>query len=220
MAPRSQACTDGGGHVTTKELQDSLTPESVLADLKAGNERFISGNRQSRDWIGLAESTAASQHPKAVILGCIDSRVPVEVIFDQAIGDVFVARVAGNFINDDILGSMEFATELAGAKLVVVLGHTCCGAVMGALDDARLGHITKMLANIKPAIEKVAQPGEAIASSNASLLDRVTDENVRQAVHNVQSQSEVMSEAIRANTVKVVGAVYELNSGRVRWIEE
>ncbi|GAB5497248.1 MAG: carbonic anhydrase family protein [Phycisphaerales bacterium] len=206
--------------MTTREIQDSLTPAAVLADLKAGNERFVSGKPHPRDWIELAEATANGQHPKAVILGCIDSRVPVEVIFDQAIGDVFVARVAGNFVNNDILGSMEFATAIAGAKLVVVLGHTSCGAVMGALDDARLGHITGMLANIKPAIEKVRESGEEIASSNESLLNRVTDENVRQAVRDVKSRSDVMATAVSEDKLRVVGAVYELNTGRVRWLDE
>lgn len=204
----------------TKAKQDALTPELVLSELKAGNERFIKDESIKQDWKALAKTTAKAQYPKAVVLGCIDSRVPVEIVFDQFIGDVFVARVAGNFVNDDILGSMEFGTAVAGSKLVVVLGHTSCGAVMGALDGAKLGHLTGLLAKIKPAIDASVEGDEEIASTNESLLDRVTAENVRLNVKKVVEQSSVMAEAIERGDLKVVGAIYNLETGRVTWLDD
>lgn len=204
----------------TKAKQDALTPELVLAELKAGNERFIREESVKQDWKALAKTTAKAQYPKAVVLGCIDSRVPVEIVFDQFIGDVFVARVAGNFVNDDILGSMEFGTAVAGSKLVVVLGHTSCGAVMGALDGAKLGHLTGLLEKIKPAIDAAVEGDEEIASTNESLLDRVTAENVRLNVKKVVEQSSVMAEAIERGDLKVVGAIYNLETGRVTWLDD
>ncbi|MFI4872738.1 MAG: carbonic anhydrase family protein [Phycisphaerales bacterium JB061] len=204
----------------TKAKQDALTPELVLAELKAGNERFIKDESIKQDWKALAKTTAKAQYPKAVVLGCIDSRVPVEIVFDQFIGDVFVARVAGNFVNDDILGSMEFGTAVAGSKLVVVLGHTSCGAVMGALDGAKLGHLTGLLEKIKPAIDASVEGDEEIASTNESLLDRVTAENVRLNVKKVVEQSSVMAEAIERGDLKVVGAIYNLETGRVTWLDD
>ncbi|RNC82661.1 MAG: carbonic anhydrase [Phycisphaera sp.] len=205
--------------VTTQDIQVPLTPDSVLADLKAGNERFVSRRPLLRDWIALAEESAKAQHPKAIILGCIDSRVPVEVIFDQAIGDVFVARVAGNFVNDDILGSMEYATQIAGANLVVVLGHTSCGAIKGAIDGLEFEHVTGMLANIKPAIEAAAASGEELDSCCDAHVDRVVEENVRTAVHKISRESSVMASAIAADKLRVVGAIYELSTGRVHWLD-
>jgi carbonic anhydrase len=204
----------------TKAKQDALTPELVLAELKAGNERFINDKSVKQDWASLAKTTAKAQYPKAVVLGCIDSRVPVEIVFDQFIGDVFVARVAGNIVNNDILGSMEFGTEVAGSKLVVVLGHSSCGAVMGALDGAKLGHLTDLLEKIKPAIRSAAHEGEKVMSTNDALLDRVTTENVRLNVKAITSQSSVMADAVKRGDLKVVGAVYDIESGVVTWLDE
>ncbi len=204
----------------TKAKQDALTPELVLAELKAGNERFIKEESIKQDWKALAKTTAKAQYPKAVVLGCIDSRVPVEIVFDQFIGDVFVARVAGNIVNDDILGSMEFGTTVAGSKLVVVLGHTSCGAVMGALDGAKLGYLTGLLEKVRPAIDASVEGDEEIASTNESLLDRVTAENVRLNVKKVVEQSSVMAEAIERGDLKVVGAIYNLETGRVTWLDD
>ena len=203
----------------SKQEQAALTPDAVLADLKAGNARFVADELTPHDWLGQAAITAKGQYPKAVFLGCIDSRVPVEVVFDQAIGDIFVARVAGNFVNEDILGSMEFGTAVAGSKLVVVLGHTSCGAVKGAIDGAELGHLTGLLAKIHPAIETAVQPDEDVSSANASLVSRVTDENVRHAVREIVGQSSVMREAVERGDLKVVGAVYDIATGKVRWLD-
>jgi len=211
---------DPNADTVSKSEQAAMTPDAVLADLKAGNARFVDGQLTLQDWLGQAETTAKGQYPKAVILGCVDSRVPVEIVFDQAIGDVFVARVAGNFVNDDILGSMEFGTAVAGSKLVVVLGHTSCGAVKGAIDGAELGHLTQLLAKIHPAIKAVVQADEDVSSSNTSLVNRVIEENVRLTVRAITEQSDVMAEAVKRGDLKVVGAVYDIESGIVTWLDE
>jgi carbonic anhydrase len=202
--------------VMTQEAQRALTPDAVLADLKAGNERFVANRGIDRNWVGQARATASGQYPKAIVLGCLDSRVPPEVVFDQGIGDMFVGRVAGNFENQDMVGSMEFGTAVAGSKLIVVLGHTSCGAVMGAIDRAQLGNLTAMLANIEPAVASTS--GER-ASSNKDFVRRVTEENVRRTVRDIQSRSEVISGLVSEGKLRVVGAVYELESGRVRWLD-
>ncbi len=202
--------------VMTQEAQRALTPDAVLADLKAGNERFVANRGMDRNWLGQARATASGQYPKAIVLGCLDSRVPPELVFDQGIGDIFVGRVAGNFENQDLVGSMEFGTAVAGSKLIVVLGHTSCGAVMGAIDRAQLGNLTAMLANIEPA---VASTGGERASSNKDFVRRVTEENVRRTVRDIQSRSEVISGLVSEGKLRVVGAVYELESGRVRWLD-
>lgn len=209
---------EGGNDVVTAEAQKAMTPDMVLADLKAGNERFVSGNAINRDYMAQARATAAGQFPKAIVLGCLDSRVPPEIVFDQGIGDIFVGRVAGNFENIDTLGSMEFGTKVAGAKLIVVLGHTACGAVKGAIDDAQLGNLTATLDNIQPTIARVAMPGEQIASSNTSLVNRVTEENVRQTVRDITDRSPVLAEMVANGELKVVGGVYDLATGRVNWL--
>ena len=156
----------------TREEQAATTPDQALQTLKQGHERFRSGDRQQTDLLAKAKLTATGQFPIAAFVSCVDSRVPVEVVFDQCIGDVFVARVAGNFVNDDILGSLEFATKLAGAKLIVVLGHSGCGAVMGACDDVQLGLLTGTLANITPAVETV-QGHEPRNSTNSEFVQAV-----------------------------------------------
>ncbi len=202
--------------VTTSEAQKSMTPDDVLADLKAGNDRFVSGDTRGYDYLTQAELTASGQYPKAIVLGCLDSRVPPEIVFDQGIGDIFVGRVAGNFENIDMLGSMEFGTVVAGSKLIVVLGHESCGAVKGAIDQAELGNLTATLANID--VNTSGVPGER-SSKNTALVESVTKANVKQTVRDIQLRSPVLADLVRKGELKVVGAMYDLDTGRVTWMD-
>jgi carbonic anhydrase len=206
--------------VVTAEQQQSMTPEDVLADLKAGNERFVAGELTPRDYNAQAQATASGQHPKAIILSCVDSRVPVEIVFDQGIGDVFVGRVAGNAENVDMLGSMEFATKAAGSKLIVVLGHTSCGAIKGAADGVELGNLTALLDNFDSALERAdeATDGET-NSKNAAYVDAAIEENVRQTIADILDRSDVISEMVDNGEVMVVGGIYDLASGKVTWLD-
>ena len=201
----------------TKESQASMTPNSSLESLKDGNLRFISDKQVSRNLNAQVKATATGQYPFATVLSCIDSRVPVETIFDQGIGDLFSARIAGNFVNTDILGSMEFACKLAGTKLILVLGHTSCGAVKGACDHAELGNLTSMLEKIQPAVEAVKSPADANLrnSSNLEFVDEVAKENVVLAIENIRKESEVLSEMEKNGEIKIVGGMYDLKTGAV-----
>jgi len=197
-----------------------MTPDEVIADLMAGNERFVAGNNTNQDWLAQAGTTAAEgQFPKAIVLSCLDSRVPVEIVFDQAIGDVFVGRVAGNFENVDMLGSFEFGTAVAGSKAIVVLGHSSCGAVKGTIDQAQLGNLTPTLANIEPAVRDAIRSSDERASSNTDLVNRVIEANVRRTVADIQSRSEVLRGLVESGDLKVVGAVYDLATGQVTWLD-
>jgi carbonic anhydrase len=200
--------------VMTAERQKSMTPQDVLADLKAGNERFVANRGLDYDWLAQAKATESGQFPKAIVLGCVDSRVPVEVVFDQGIGDIFVARVAGNFENVDLLGSMEFGTQVAGSKVIVVLGHTHCGAVKGAIDGVEMGNLTSLLKNI--AVDE-KQPGQT--SADKDLVQRVTERTVLQTVSDIRERSAVMAKLISENKLLVVGGIYDIASGRVRWLD-
>jgi carbonic anhydrase len=204
----------------TKEEQKSLTPDKVIADLMAGNSKFVAGKITHADIIARIAASADGQHPKAVILSCLDSRVPVEMVFDQGIGDIFVGRLAGNIENEDQLGSMEFATKLAGAKLVMVLGHSGCGAVKGAIDDAKLGNLTALLAKIRPAVKAVEgfKPEER-TSANKEFVKKVTEQNVRQTVADIRKDSSVLADLERSGTIKIVGAIYDIRSGKVTLLE-
>lgn len=205
----------GSAEVMTKAKQQSMTPSMVIDDLKAGNARYVSGKLTERDWLAKAATTAAEgQYPKAIVLSCLDSRVPTEVVFDQALGDIFVGRVAGNFENTDLLGSMEFGTKLAGAKAIVVLGHTECGAVKGAIAGAELGNLTETLANIRPAVLRAGQPG----NDSAVFTQTVVIENVKQTVEDIIVRSPVIAEMVRNGELKVVGAWYDLETGKVHWL--
>lgn len=206
--------------VMTAEAQTALTPAEALADLKAGNQRFVNGAPVSRDYLGQVEATATGQFPKAVVLSCLDSRVPVEIVFDQGIGDLFVGRVAGNFENVDMLGSFEFATKLAGTPLIVVLGHSSCGAVKGAVDNAKLGNLTAMLEHFDPAIESArAKVNGEMSSKNKAMVAAVVDANVRQTISDIMEQSSVIAELVASGDVAVVGGIYDLSSGEVTWID-
>jgi carbonic anhydrase len=201
---------------TTKEEQSALTPDKVLADLMEGNARFVGGNVRSQDTKKRIGRSADAQYPKAVVLSCLDSRVPVELVFDQGIGDIFVGRVAGNIEDQDQLGSMEFATKLAGAKLVFVLGHSACGAVKGACDGAELGNLTALLAKIKPAVNAVQgfKPEER-NGGNKKFVESVIEENVRQTTAAIRKDSPVLAELEKTGQIKIVGGIYDLQSGKV-----
>jgi carbonic anhydrase len=201
--------------------QQALTPEQVLDDLKAGNERFVAGELTARDYVAQAKATAAGgQYPKAVILGCVDSRVPPEIVFDQGIGDVFVGRVAGNVEDVNLVGSMEFATKVAGSKVVLVLGHTSCGAIKGAADGVELGNLTELLNDFDEPIARADEATEGEAnSSNAEFLNLAIEENVRQTIADILSSSDVISEMVETGDLLVVGGIYDLATGRVRWLE-
>src|SRR5580692_4660529 len=201
----------------TKEQRDSMTPPQVIDELKKGNERFRAGKMAPRDYLAEKRSSAAGQYPAAVVLGCVDSRVPAEIIFDTGIGDTFIGRVAGNVVNDDMLGSMEFACAAAGAKVVLVLGHTACGAVKGAIDDVVLGNLTGLLARIKPAIPETKFEGEK-SSKNAAYVDAVARTNVVLALAEIRRRSPVLEELEKKGAIQIAGAMYDLATGMVEFI--
>ncbi len=204
--------------VLSAEEQAALTPNDVLNSLAAGNERFVSNDLTARDHSMQIRESAASQYPKAIVLSCVDSRVPVEDVFDKGIGDIFVARVAGNFINDDILGSMEFATKVAGAKLILVMGHENCGAIHAAIDGAKLGHITKMLKNIKPAVKMSTVSEGPRNSKNRLLVHEVSENNVKLAISKITKDSAVLREMLAKGDIDIKGAVYDMDTGVVNFL--
>jgi carbonic anhydrase len=206
----------GRGVALTRETRDALTPEQILESARAGNLRFREGPIE-RDFLAEQRATAGGQYPAAVLLSCIDSRSPAEIIFNFRLGDIFNCRVAGNVLNPDILGSLEFATKVAGAKVVLVLGHSACGAVTGAIDQAELGHLTQLLAKIRPAIEATTCAG-ARNSSNPDFIDAVARKNVELTIASIRGQSAVIAELERAGTVRVAGAFHNIGSGAVEFI--
>jgi len=205
-----------GTAALTKEERDHMTPSQVIEELKKGNERFRAGKMTSRNYLAEQRSSAAGQYPAAVILGCIDSRAPAEIIFDAGIGDVFNARIAGNVENEDLLGSMEFACAVAGAKLVLVLGHSACGAVKGAIDDVVLGNLTGLLARIKPAVSTTKFEGQK-SSKNPAYVDSVARTNVALTVENIQRRSPTLADLAKKGTIQIVGAMYDLSTGVVEF---
>jgi carbonic anhydrase len=207
-------------HVLTKEEQDKLTPDEVIRLLKEGNLRFVSGMLTTRDHSKQVREAVLGQYPKAVILSCIDSRVPVEDVFDLGIGDVFVARVAGNFDNTDILGSMEYACKVSGSKLVLVLGHEHCGAIKSAIDGVELGNITAMLENIKPAVEHFTDYEGDKSSKNEEFVAMVVEQNVRSTIGDIRKHSKILHEMEANGEVKIVGGLYGMNTGEVAFLAE
>ncbi|MDX1472178.1 MAG: carbonic anhydrase family protein [Flavobacteriaceae bacterium] len=201
----------------TKETQQRMTPAKALEELKKGNERFQKNRKADRDLLEQVSDTSKGQYPFATILSCIDSRVSSELIFDQGVGDIFSARVAGNFVNTDILGSMEFACKLAGTKLILVLGHTSCGAVKGACDNARLGNLTAMLANIIPAVEEVKEPSDPQKrnSSNLDFVNDVAKKNVELTIERIRRQSPILAEMEEHGEIAIKGGMYDISSGAV-----
>ena len=203
----------------TKETQEELTPSLALQILKEGNARFVSNIKAHRDLLEQANVTSAGQFPFAAILSCIDSRTSAELIFDQGLGDVFSIRIAGNILNDDILGSMEYSCKLSGSKLIVVLGHTKCGAISGACDHVELGHITSLLDKIKPAIELEKTTTEERNSTNKNFVRNVTTNNIHLVVEKIRQQSPILVEMENAGQIKIVGGLYDLDTGHVTFFE-
>ncbi|MEM8923378.1 MAG: carbonic anhydrase family protein [Actinomycetota bacterium] len=204
--------------VQTADTQAQATPASVLDWLRASNERFAAGVDTTHDWLAQVRATAGGQYPLAAFVGCIDSRVPPEVVFDLGIGDVFAARTAGNVVDDDVLGSLEFASKVAGVKAIVVLGHSACGAVKGACDGVELGHLTGLLAKITPAVAEASGGDTAPGSGDPALVQRVVEVNVANVVNTIIDRSAVIAELVDAGELAVVGAVYDLGTGRITWM--
>lgn len=204
----------------TKETQLEMSPEKALATLKEGNVRFQKNEKAPRDLMEQVKDTSTGQYPFATILSCIDSRVSAELVFDQGVGDIFSVRIAGNFVNEDILGSMEFACKLAGTKLVVVLGHTACGAVKGACDHARLGNLSALIQKIEPAVEAVTEPTDTSQrnSGNIQFVNDVAVKNVHMTIDNIREESPVLAELEAEGAIKIVGAMYDINNGSVTFL--
>jgi carbonic anhydrase len=230
MAATSQGVTDDSDkdnieemeglveHVMTKEEQEALTPERVIQLFREGNERFMNNDLTARNHSEQVRKSTHGQYPKAIVLSCVDSRVPVEDVLDRGIGDIFVARVAGNFVNEDILGSMEFACKVSGSKLILVMGHEHCGAVKAAVDDVKLGNITPMLSKIRPAVESVTYEGDR-SSSNPEFVHMVCESNVRNTMEQIRTHSPILKEMEEAGAIKIVGAVYDMDNGKVDFLE-
>lgn len=201
----------------TKITQGKMTPKSAKEELVNGNKRFVESQKVDRDLLKQVEQTSTGQFPFATILSCIDSRVSSELIFDQGIGDIFSVRIAGNFVNEDILGSMEFACKLAGTKLIVVLGHTSCGAVKGACDHARLGNLTTLINKIEPAVEAVTEPKDESLrnSSNIEFVNEVAKKNVYMTIDNIRNSSEVLKAMEDAGEIDIIGGMYDIKTGKV-----
>lgn len=201
--------------VLTAAEQAALKPNDVITALKEGNKRFTSNNLTLRDHSAMVRNASEGQFPKAVVLSCIDSRVPVEDVFDRGIGDLFVARVAGNFSNTDILGSLEYSCKVSGAKVILVLGHGSCGAVKSAIDNVQLGNITPMLANIKPAIKRVKDFTGETTSKNDAYVEAVTKENVLNTIETIKSKSPILKEMESKGDIKIIGGYYDIHTGVV-----
>lgn len=204
------------GATLTKSVQASITPDKALEILKKGNERFSSGKRLNRNYKKQISQTALGQFPFASVVGCIDSRVPPELVFDQGIGDLFDARVAGNTVNEDILGSLEYASKVAGSRLILVLGHTQCGAIKGACDGVQMGNLTALLAKLQPAVEATKTSGER-NSKNHQFVDDVTEMNVDLVIKTIREKSPILKELEDQGKLRIVGAVYDTSTGKVHW---
>ncbi len=204
--------------VLTAEEQAALSPDDVIKVFKEGNERFVNNDLTTRNHSAQVRKSTNAQYPKAIVLSCVDSRVPVEDVFDRGIGDIFVARVAGNFVNEDILGSMEFACKVSGSKLILVMGHEHCGAVKAAIDDVKLGNITPMLEKIRPAVEVVSYDGER-NSKNEDFVHMVCESNVKNTKEEIRMNSPILKEMEDKGEIKIVGAVYDMDTGKVSFME-
>ena len=203
----------------TKEMQTSITPEMALELLKEGNKRFVNNLKINRNLLQQANETSDGQHPVAVILSCIDSRTSAELIFDQGLGDVFSIRIAGNVLNEDILGSMEFGCKVAGAKTIVVLGHTKCGAVKGACDNIVLGNLTGILEKIKPAVDAEATTIANRNASNSIFVENVAELNVRLSVKNILVKSPIIAEMVKNGEIGIIGGIHDIGTGEVKFFE-
>lgn len=204
----------------TKEMQASIRPKTALALLEEGNKRFVSNLKVNRNLLQQVNETSDGQHPFAVILSCIDSRTSAELIFDQGLGDVFSVRIAGNIINEDILGSMEFGCKVAGAKIIVVLGHTKCGAIKGACDHVEMGHLTSLLTKIRPAVDDETSTQKNRTSQNEEFVENVTIINVKRTINAIMERSPILKEMIQEGSIGIVGGMYDISTGIVRFSPE
>ncbi len=204
----------------TKEMQASISPSNALVLLKEGNKRFVNNLKINRNLLQQANETSDGQHPFAVILSCIDSRTSAELIFDQGLGDIFSVRIAGNISNEDILGSMEFACKLAGSKIIVVLGHTKCGAVKGACDHAKMGNLTTLLSKIEPAVNAETSVKENRTSGNAEFVEKVSTLNVKQTVKAIMDKSPILKEMIEKGEIGIVGGTHDISTGEVSFYDD
>jgi len=202
-----------------QETQSTMTPKKALEFLKEGNARFENNLKANRNLLQQVNETSDGQFPFAVVLSCIDSRVSAELVFDQGLGDIFSVRIAGNFVNEDILGSMEFACKLAGSKLIVVLGHSNCGAIKGACDDAKLGNLTSLIGKLKPAVDAVKEPSENRNSSNSEFVANVAHVNVELTIEKIKEQSPVLKEMLDNHEIGIVGGMYDVSQGTVEFLE-
>jgi carbonic anhydrase len=202
----------------TKDWRQALSPQEIVDMMKAGNQRFLKDERQDRDYLHDQAATAAGQHPAAVILSCIDSRAPAELILDAGIGDMFNARIAGNFVDNDLAGSMEFACAVVGAKVVLVMGHTSCGAIKGAIDGAKLGNLTALLERFTPAVEAVRDAQGPRTGANAAFVDAVAKENVRLTMERIRKISPVLAGLERDKKILIVGSMYDVGTGVVEFL--
>jgi carbonic anhydrase len=213
------ACGAVSSSVQTKASQAAMTPEAALAELRAGNARFVSGKPLVRNLPAQVQATTAGQYPFAVVLSCLDSRQPIEIVFDQGIGDIFSARVAGNVLDDDILGSMEFACKVSGAKLIAVIGHSNCGAIKGAVDDVELGNLTGLLAKIKPAIDAVPADVQPRTTKNYAFVNDVSEANVRLVLKEIRERSPILRKMLDQEEIGLVGGMYDLSTGKVQFYD-
>jgi len=201
----------------TKEMQAAITPSMALRILEEGNKRFVNNLKANRNLLQQANETSDGQHPFAVVLSCIDSRTSAELIFDQGLGDIFSVRIAGNIVNEDILGSMEFACKLAGSKIIVVLGHSKCGAVKGACDHAEMGNLTALLAKIRPAVDDEKETKDNRTSTNVNFVENVAAINVRRTVKAIMERSTILQQMIKAGEIGIVGGMHDLSTGQVAY---
>jgi carbonic anhydrase len=204
----------------TKELQESISPSKALELLKDGNKRFVSNLKINRNLLQQANETSDGQHPFAVILSCIDSRTSAELIFDQGLGDVFSVRIAGNIINEDILGSMEFGCKVAGSKIIVVLGHTKCGAIKGACDHVEMGNLTALLTKIRPAVDDEVTVKENRNSGNSVFVEKVSSINVKRTVKAIIERSPILKEMIASGQIGIVGGTHDISTGEVEFYDD
>lgn len=203
----------------TKEMQDQLTPAKAIELLKDGNKRFVNNLKINRNLLQQVNETSDGQHPFALILSCIDSRTSAELIFDQGLGDIFSCRIAGNILNEDILGSMEFACKVAGSKVIVVLGHTKCGAIKGACDDVKLGNLSTLLNKVKPAIEAERSTKQNRTASNGEFVENVAALNVRQTLNQIPARSPIIAEQIEKGEIALIGGMYNVETGVVEFYD-
>jgi len=218
-AATNAATVAGVARVQTKESQAAMTPPQALAELRAGNARFAAGKPLVRDLPAEVKATAAGQYPFAVVLSCLDSRQPIEIVLDQGVGDIFSARVAGNVLDDDILGSMEFACKVSGAKLIAVIGHSNCGAIKGAVDNVELGNLTDLLAKIKPAINAVPADVQPRTTKNYAFVNDVSEANVKLVMQQISERSPILRAMLDQRQIELVGGMYDLTTGKVEFYD-